>query len=249
MLAGRLLERVHTGEAGGDEFGDALGQRLERSGRVGFRGGDDEGHLALEMVTRLDLGEDHGERPSEKLLVHLGNLTREHGPAVAENIEGVLQSSLDAMGSFVQDKRDVLSGESLQGPLTLPRLRRKEAAKAVLAGGQSGGGQGGRDRRGTRDRRHDDVGLDGGAYQQVAGIGGQRHAGVRDQCDGLAGLKSAQDFRDALSLVVVVATQQRAFGNAEKFEEFAGATGILAGDEVDLAKDSLSTPGDVLQIA
>ena len=127
-------------------------------------------------------------------------------------------------------------------------LRRQEAGKQELIGGQAGDGERRQQRRGAGQRRDRVAGVMGGAHQLEARIGDQRRAGVGDQRDRRAIGEPAQQRRPRLRRIVVVVGRQRR-GDGVAVEELARHPRILAGDQVGAGQRRERAQRDVAEIA
>ena len=88
----------------------------------------------------------------------------------------------------------------------------------------------------------------GESYQELAGIGDARCTGIRNQGNGLACGKPADEFRRFPMLVVFVKADHRAL-DVVPGEELGRAARVFRGDEINLAKRSKCPKCDVLEIA
>src|SRR3954469_21429467 len=98
------------------------------------------------------------------------------------------------MGGFIENERRVLVLESFQGGDALPGFGRKKASEVKGVGGETGGGEGSEERRGSGDWLHDDACADSGVDETVAWVGDEGDTGVGDQGSRLSGEESRAQF-------------------------------------------------------
>ena len=199
--------------------------------RAAFVPGDDDGHLAEDIVRPL---RELSERAAAHLLVVLREFAAQGCAAVtAQHLRHARECGGRAPGRFEEDERVRVGGQVLQVARGLPVLAWQEPLEGEAVGGQAGQGEGDERRGGAGQDGEGDARVDGGARQPETGVGDGGHARVGHEDDARSCAGGLDDARGFLGLVVVVqgdeATAQldaQARGQGER------ASCVLGGDDV-----------------
>jgi hypothetical protein len=153
----------------------------------------------------------------------------------------------DAAGRFEEDEGESRGGGAGDEAAAFGLSAREETEEGEWARDESRGGNGGGKRGWSGDGRDRVAGGERGSNKRLTGVGDGGSAGVADEGDVARG-KCFEEAVAAGTFVEGVVAEEWSL-DAEMGEQAAGVSGILGGDQGDLAEDAQGAGGDVLQVA
>src|SRR5260221_3759248 len=215
--------------------------------RVGVRGRDDDGDLALRTLGSIPSGKVL-RRAAHEGLVHLRELAGDDDTRVGRDGGEILQEIAGAVRALVDDDGPALSDKRGERLASRPALLRQEAEERERAGRKAR-----RDERGDRGVRSGD-GRDGVARgdgrrdERLARIREGGRARVRHEGDVPPAIELPDEDAD-LALVVELGVRREVLrADLVAPQEDLGVPGVLAGDHVDLLQDLQRARRDVLEV-
>ena len=219
----------------GQESAQPAVEVARRERRRDFRRPDDDHRLAARRSGVAVMLSQGAEARASDFLVPLGQLARDCGAALTEDLGHVGKRGGEARRPLEEDQRGGEMRPIRQGASPRRRTRRQKPGKEKDVGREARQDQRGQRRRRARRRGHRQVLGERGAHQLEAGVGDQRGAGIADQRQCLAAAQRLEDGgADAIGVVVVIGVERLV--DAEAGQETCGHPGVLAQDAVDAAQ-------------
>src|SRR5215203_4797686 len=186
----------------------------------------------------------HFGRSPENLLVELGELPANGDRGCSGKIAQRLR---EPVRGLEEHEGGCFAGDTPQQVRARSSFARRKAGEDDGISGQSRGNEGRGEGRGSRQGFYRDAGLDAGVHEPVAGVGDEWGAGVGDESHVLGFGPFGELGGETLFVVFVVGGEVLLYLVVS--EETAGASRVLAGDEVGLAQVPQGAQGNVLQVA
>jgi len=190
------------------------------------------------------------ERAAPDLLVDLGELARDGDGPVTAHRQEVAQCGGQPGRRLQDDGGALLGGECGEPGAPRRALARQEPLHAEPRRRQAAGDEGGEDRR--RPRHHHDLEapVGGGGHQALARVRDPRQTGIGHDSHQAPGRQPLEHLGDAGDLVVLVDRHEPGpTTDADGREERAGATGVLAADDVCFGERGPGPGREVPQVA
>ena len=161
----------------------------------------------------------------------------------------VVDGAGNAVRRLVEDDRARLAGE-LGEPFGATRpAAGEEPLEHPTSGGQPADAERHHHRRGSGDGGDVESGIDRSAYQSLAGVADAGRTGVAADRDDRSLGEEADHIRHPVELGVLVHDDEPLGTDAMAVQQPAGAAGVLARDDVGVAKGGEGSLGEVAEIA